>query len=65
MPEGPEIRREADAIAKVLLDAQLLGLYLAPPRLQHYREQLLRCAVVAVETRGKALLTRFDNGLTL
>ena len=65
MPEGPEIRREADALAKVLRGQRLLGLYFEPDRLAHFREQLLDRQIVAVDTRGKAMLTRFDNDLTL
>ncbi len=65
MPEGPEIRREADALAKVLVGQRVLGLYFEPPRLAHYRDQLLDRQVLAVDTRGKAMLTRFDNDLTL
>lgn len=65
MPEGPEIRREADALAKVLQGQRLLGLYLEPERLAHFRDRLLDRQILAVDTRGKAMLTRFDNELTL
>jgi len=65
MPEGPEIRREADAIAKVLLNQRLLDVYVEPARLSDYPSQLIDRTVVAVQTHGKALLTRFDNDLTL
>ena len=65
MPEGPEIRREADAIAGVLLGQPLREVYFEPARLRKEGKRLAGCLVTAVDTHGKALLTRFDNGLTL
>ena len=65
MPEGPEIRREADAIARVLVGQPLLDVFFEPARLRRERSHLRGCVVIAVDTHGKALLTRFDNGLTL
>lgn len=65
MPEGPEIRRAADRIAKVLVGKQLADAYFAFPALEHYEHELPGASVAAIETRGKAMLTRFDNGLTL
>ena len=49
MPEGPEIRREADAIAKVLLNQRLLDVYVEPARLSDYPSQLIDRTVVAVQ----------------
>ena len=54
MPEGPEIRREADALAAVLVGQPLLGLYFEPARLQRFRDLLLDQRIVAVDTHGKA-----------
>lgn len=65
MPEGPEIRREADRLAAVLTGQRLDAVRFGLPRLQRYAATLTGCRVDAVDTRGKALLTRFDNGLTL
>ncbi|QEA38183.1 endonuclease VIII [Pistricoccus aurantiacus] len=65
MPEGPEIRREADRLAKVLVDERLEDVSFGLPRLVQYESRLAGCTVSAIDTRGKALLTRFDNGLTL
>ena len=65
MPEGPEIRREADRLAVVLTGRRLEAVSFGLPRLQRYARTLTGCRVDAVDTRGKALLTRFDNGLTL
>ena len=65
MPEGPEIRREADAIGRVLIGQPLREIYFEPARLRPWSKRLQGCEVEAVETHGKALLTRFSNGLTL
>ncbi|MBK81567.1 MAG: endonuclease VIII [Gammaproteobacteria bacterium] len=65
MPEGPEIRREADRIGEVLVGRRLVEVGFGLPRLRRYASVLTGCVVDAVDCRGKALLTRFDNGLTL
>jgi endonuclease-8 len=65
MPEGPEIRREADRLAAVLTGRRLDAVSFGLPSLERYAGTLTGCRVDAVDTRGKALLTRFDNGLTL
>jgi len=65
MPEGPEIRRAADRIAKALVGREIEDSYFAFPELEQFEECLIGSTVRAVETRGKAMLTRFDNGLTL
>lgn len=65
MPEGPEIRLAADRIADILVGNTISAARLTPPRLRRFGSQLLGARVDAVDTRGKAMLTRFDNGLTL
>ena len=65
MPEGPEIRRAADRIARVLVNQVIDDCFLAFPHLQGFENRLQGCRVTAIDTRGKAMLTRFDNGLTL
>ena len=65
MPEGPEIRLAADKIARVLLGQTLVAVEFGLPRLQRFAGRLTGAVVTAVDTRGKAMLTRFDNGLTL
>jgi endonuclease-8 len=65
MPEGPEIRRAADRIAKVLEGQKVETVAFGLPRLSHYDEQLSGRKVLNLETRGKALLTHFDNGLSI
>jgi endonuclease-8 len=65
MPEGPEIRLAADRIAEVLVDNVVESVELAFPALKPFERRLSGRRVEAVDTRGKAMLTRFDNGLTL
>lgn len=65
MPEGPEIRRAADRIADVLLGRQIDQVYFAFPELRRFEPRITGAKVKAVDTRGKAMLTRFDNALTL
>ena len=65
MPEGPEIRLAADRIARVLVDRQVVAVEFGLTRLDRFARRLEGSTVTAVDTRGKAMLTRFDNGLTL
>lgn len=65
MPEGPEIRLAADRIAKILVGQPVVEAQLNLPPLQRFEKRLAGSRVTAVDTRGKAMLTRFDNGLTL
>lgn len=65
MPEGPEIRLAADRVAAVLVGQPIVEATFGLPRLRRYAKRLTGTTVNAVDTRGKAMLTRFDNGLTL
>lgn len=65
MPEGPEIRLAADKVARVLVDNRIETVGFGLPKLKRFEEQLSGNIVTAVETRGKAMLTRFDNDLTI
>ena len=65
MPEGPEIRRAADRVAKVLVGRPLDDVFFAFARLEPYAPELTGAFVTAIDTLGKAMLTRFDNDLTL
>ena len=38
---------------------------LVPPSLRRFRRRMVGAQVTAIDTRGKAMLTRFDNGLSL
>ena len=62
MPEGPEIRQEADRIARALRGHIAETVWFAFTRLNTHAEMLQGREVIAVESRGKALLTRFEGG---
>lgn len=68
MPEGPEIRRAADRLKRVLDGRTALTVRFAAekfPALQRFSRRLSGRTVRLVEPRGKAMLTHFDNGLTI
>ncbi|MFK7914441.1 MAG: endonuclease VIII [Pseudomonadales bacterium] len=68
MPEGPEIRRAADRIAKVLVDQPLEQVFFEPevfPQLARRAPELLGQRVLQIDTHGKAMLTRLEQGLTI
>ena len=65
MPEGPEIRRAALRIDKVLRGREAQAVSFGQTHLQPFAARLSGQQVQWVSSRGKALLTRFANGLTL
>ena len=65
MPEGPEIRRAADLLAEAVVNQPLTDVWFAFPALKPYQSALRGTKITSIETRGKALLTHFSNGLTL
>ena len=65
MPEGPEIRRAAMRIDKVLRGREAEIVDFAQPHLRRYGSVLSGQQIDWVSSRGKALLTRFSNGLTM
>lgn len=65
MPEGPEIRLEADRIERVLIGEPLRSVTFGLPRLEHHAESLTGSRVYSVQTLGKAMLTHFDNGQSM
>lgn len=65
MPEGPEIRLVADQLSKAVTGQPLSKVWFAHPDAQRYSPELLKSTVRSVKTRGKALLTEFDCGLTV
>jgi endonuclease VIII len=64
MPEGPEIRRAADALARVLVGTPLARIDYRPPALRRRARALRGARVLRVHARGKALLIAYDCGLT-
>jgi len=65
MPEGPEIRIAADKIEKAVRDRPATEVFFAFDHLKPFEADLTGCKVTQVETRGKAMLTHFDNGLSV
>lgn len=68
MPEGPEIRRAADQLKHVLAGRSAVEVAFAGdkfPHLQPYGARLQGRNILNVEPRGKAMLTHFENGLTI
>lgn len=65
MPEGPEIRRAADAVARALVGRQAEHVEFALPRLKANGERLRGRRVEGVEARGKALLLHFSGGQSI
>ncbi len=65
MPEGPEIRLAADRIEKAIAGKPLQRVVFHPHALADYGDELEGCSIERIDTRGKAMLTRFDNGLVM
>lgn len=65
MPEGPEIRIAADLIAKAIALKPITEIFFAFEHLKPYEEILAQQLVTAVDTKGKAMLIRFDNDLSI
>lgn len=65
MPEGPEIRRAADALTRAVSGRTAVRVHFAFERLRPFERLLAGEEVVAVEPRGKAILTVFANGLVV
>ncbi|MDZ7852850.1 MAG: endonuclease VIII [Halomonas sp.] len=65
MPEGPEIRRAADRVHRQLAGRRLDDAWFAFPDLAGQAASLIGREVTAVDSWGKALLTRFDDGRVL
>ena len=65
MPEGPEIRRAADEVQSALKGRRTLAVWFGLQPLKPFERQLTGAIVTRVETHGKAMLTRFDNDLTI
>lgn len=65
MPEGPEIRRAADALAAAVVGKPLTRAWFWTPELQRHAKGLAGRTIESITPHGKALLTRFDHGWTL
>jgi endonuclease-8 len=65
VPEGPEIRRAADAIALVLENQVAERVSFSQAPLRHFGKRFSGARVLEIETRGKAMLTHFAHGWTI
>ena len=65
MPEGPEIRRAADRVAKAVAGRIADHVFFAFEELKPFEEVLTGRRVAEVTTRGKGMLTRFEGGLSV
>lgn len=65
MPEGPEIWRTADKLNEALADKEITDCFFYHDKLKPYEPKIEGLNVEAVEPRGKALITFFDNNLCL
>ncbi len=65
MPEGPEIRRAADAVSAAIRGRKTTKVQFGHNHLKPFESRLTGLRVTAVTSHGKAMLTRFENGLTI
>ena len=61
MPEGPEIRRAADRISKVLIGEEIIESNLYYERIKEKEEIVKNQNIKDITTRGKAMIIRFKN----
>ncbi|WP_311948029.1 endonuclease VIII [Halomonas piscis] len=65
MPEGPEIRRAADRVEAQLAGGPIDAAWFAFADLRAHADSLIGRRIERVDTRGKAMLVRFDDGRVL
>ena len=65
MPEGPEIRLAADEVAAAVAGQVAVEVFFAFDHLKFFEPVLSGEMVTTVEAHGKAMLTRFANGLNI
>ncbi|MEN1971523.1 endonuclease VIII [Luteimonas sp. MJ204] len=65
MPEGPEIRRAADRLAAAVVGEPLVRVEFAFAELKRFERELIGHRIESITARGKAMLTRFDQGWTM
>lgn len=65
MPEGPEIRRAADALSDAIAGLSIDHVRLPYHRLRPFGPRFRGQRITTFRTHGKALLTNFDNGWTI
>ncbi len=65
MPEGPEIKQAADAVARAIVQTPLISISFAFEHLKPYEQTLVQEQIWAVQAKGKAMLIRFANQLNI
>jgi len=65
MPEGPEIRRATDDVAAAIKNQIAVEVHFGLLRLKSFEKILSGEFIWEVESRGKAMLIRFTNGLNI
>ncbi len=65
MPEGPEIRRAADRISKVLIGKEIIESNFYYGRIKKYEKIVKNKNIKDITTRGKAMLIRFNNNWSM
>ncbi|MAJ87340.1 MAG: endonuclease VIII [Cellvibrionales bacterium TMED148] len=65
MPEGPEIRLAAEKVAAAVEGKAVQRVMFSQHRLRRFGPKLSGSVVSKIETKGKALLTHFDNGISI
>ena len=65
MPEGPEIKRLATRLSKVLTDQPLEDFRFSYRDLDRFDSKLRMQKITKIDSKGKALLIFFESGLTL
>jgi len=65
MPEGPEIRRAADRVEAAIKGKEVEAIFFAFDHLRPWERRFTGTTVLEVATFGKAMLTRFSNGLNI
>ena len=61
MPEGPEIRKAADKVADAIVGKEVLKLEFGLDHLKQHESRFKGMMVKAVDTFGKAMVTRFEH----
>ena len=65
MPEGPEIRRTADRISKVLIGKEIIESNFYYEGIKKEEKKVKNKNIKEITTRGKALLIRFKNNWSM
>lgn len=61
MPEGPEIRKAADKVAQALVGRTVVKLEFGQKHLKKWQSHFIGLKVKAIDTYGKAMVTRFES----